>query len=50
MEDKYEFESAEYRIAAIELKAVAYDIVATISKRKTELMKTTKNEEEKKQR
>ena len=50
MEDKYEFESAEYRIAAIELKAIAYDIVATISKRKTELMKTTKNEEEKKQR
>lgn len=50
MEDKYEFESAEYRIAAIELKAVAYDIVATISKRKTELMKATKNEEEKKQR
>lgn len=50
MEDKYEFESAEYRIAAIELKAVAYDIVAAISKRKTELMKTTKNEEEKKQR
>ena len=50
MEDKYEFESAEYRIAAIELKAVAYDIVATKSKRKTELMKTTKNEEEKKQR
>ena len=50
MEDKYEFESAEYRIAAIKLKAVAYDIVATISKRKTELMKTTKNEEEKKQR
>ena len=50
MEDKYEFESAEYRIAAIELKAVAYDIVAAISKRKTELMKATKNEEEKKQR
>lgn len=50
MEDKYEFESAEYRIAAIELKAIAYDIVATISKRKTELMKATKNEEEKKQR
>ena len=50
MEDKYEFESAEYRIAAIELKAVAYDIVATISKRKTELKKKKKNEEEKKQR
>ena len=50
MEDKYEFESAEYRIAAIELKAIAYDIVAAISKRKTELMKATKNEEEKKQR
>lgn len=48
MEDKYEFESAEYRIAAIELKAIAYDIVATISKRKKELIKTTKNDEEKK--
>lgn len=43
MEDKYEFESAEYRIAALELKAIAYDVIAKNSKKKIELLQQYPN-------
>lgn len=38
MEDRYEFDDAEYRSAAIELKAIAYDVVTKISKKKAKLL------------
>lgn len=46
MDERYEFENAEYRIASIELKAIAYDVVTAISKRKTELIQKTTAKEE----
>lgn len=44
MDDRYEFENAEYRIAAIQIKAIAYDIVMEISKRKQDLASKSKEE------
>lgn len=44
MDDRYEFENAEYRIAAIQIKAIAYDIVMEISKRKKDLASKSKEE------
>src|SRR5699024_11596275 len=46
VDERYEFENAEYRIASIELKAIAYDVVTAISKRKTELIQKTTAKEE----
>lgn len=46
MEDRYEFESADYRSAALELKAIAYDVIAKISKKKVELLQQNPNKTE----
>lgn len=39
MDDIYEFENNEYRLASMQIKAIAYDIVTGISKKKTALKK-----------
>ena len=46
VEDRYEFESADYRSAALELKAIAYDVIAKISKKKVELLQQYPNKTE----
>ena len=46
VEDKYEFADADYRSAAIELKAIAYDMVTKISKKKKELLQQYPNKTE----
>ena len=39
MDDIYEFENSEYRLASMQIKAIAYDIVTGISKKKIALKK-----------
>lgn len=39
MDDIYEFENSEYRLASMQIKAIAYDIVTGISKKKIDLKK-----------
>ena len=39
MDDIYEFEKSEYRLASMQIKAIAYDIVTGISKKKIDLKK-----------
>lgn len=44
MDDIYEFENSEYRLASMQIKAIAYDVVTGISKKKTILKKKNDNE------
>lgn len=44
MDDIYEFENNEYRLASMQIKAIAYDVVTGISKKKTILKKKNDNE------
>lgn len=44
MDDIYEFENNEYRLASMQIKAIAYDVVTGISKKKTILKKKNGNE------
>lgn len=44
MDDIYEFENSEYRFASMQIKAIAYDVVTGISKKKTILKKKNDNE------
>ncbi len=46
MDDIYEFENSEYRLAAMQVKATAYDIVTGISKKKNKIEKNDKNQTE----
>lgn len=39
MDDIYEFENSEYRLASMQIKAIAYDVVTGISKKKIDLKK-----------
>lgn len=39
MDDIYEFENSEYRLASMQIKAIAYDVVTGISKKKIALKK-----------
>lgn len=44
MDDIYEFENSEYRLASMQIKAIAYDVVTGISKKKTILKKKNDND------
>jgi len=44
VDDIYEFENSEYRLASMQIKAIAYDVVTGISKKKTILKKKNDNE------
>lgn len=46
MDDIYEYENSEYRVVSMQLKAIAYDVVTGISKKKTSLKKNGLNEAE----
>lgn len=46
MDDIYEYENSEYRLVSIQLKAIAYDIVTGIAKKKISLKKSGVNETE----
>ena len=43
MEDIYEFENSEYRMASMQIKAIAYDVVTGISKKKIALKKDSED-------
>lgn len=44
MDDIYEFDNNEYRIASMQVKAIAYDVVTGITKKRMLLSKTDKND------
>lgn len=43
VDDIYEYENNEYRIASMQIKAIAYDIVTGITKKKKNISKTTQS-------
>lgn len=47
MDDIYEFENGEYRLATVKIKAIAYDVVTEITRKKQELKKSSMEEEKK---
>ena len=44
MDDIYEFDNNEYRIAAMQIKAIAYDVITEITKKRMQLAKIAEND------
>ena len=49
MDDSFEFENNEYRLASMQMKAIAYDVVTEITRKKLEIKKRTIEEEKQKE-
>ena len=47
MDDIYEFENGEYRLASVKIKAIAYDVVTDITKKRLEVKKYSMEEDKK---
>lgn len=47
MDDIYEFDNSEYRLASMQVKAIAYDVVTGITRKKINIKKNLEDSEEK---